>query len=235
MKNKNNVPAHIAIIMDGNGRWAKARGLPKIMGHRKGAEAIRNILKACADLGVKYLTLYTFSTENWKRSKSEVGGLMRLFEEQLERETKNLHKNNVRVNTIGRTQDLPEGVQLKLKEAIELTQNNTGVVLNLALSYGGRAEIVDAVKKILQHIERGDLKTGEITEDSFNRYLYTKDIPDPDLLIRTSGEMRISNFLLWQISYAEIYVTEKLWPDFSKKDLEKAIEEYQNRQRKYGE
>jgi len=235
MKNKNNVPTHIAIIMDGNGRWAKARGLPKIMGHRKGAEAIRNILKVCADLGVKYLTLYTFSTENWKRPKSEVGGLMRLFEEQLKRETKNLHKNNVRVNTIGRTQDLPEGVQLKLKEAIELTQNNTGVVLNLALSYGGRAEIVDAVKEILQNIEQGNLKTEEITEDSFNRYLYTKGIPDPDLLIRTSGEMRISNFLLWQISYAEIYVTERLWPDFSRKDLEKAIKEYQNRQRKYGE
>lgn len=231
----NNTPQHIAIIMDGNGRWAKLHRLPKIMGHRKGAESIREILKACRELGVKYLTLYTFSTENWKRPQKEVGGLMKLFEEQLTRETKNLIKNNVKLNAIGRLNDLPERVRLKLDQSIKLTGNNSGVVLTLALSYGARAEIVDAVKKILDQTEKGALKKEDVSEEIFNRYLYTKDIPDPDLLIRTSGEMRVSNFLLWQISYAEIYVTKKLWPDFRKKDLEKAIEEYQRRQRRFGE
>ncbi|MCM8781832.1 MAG: isoprenyl transferase [Candidatus Omnitrophica bacterium] len=234
MVDKNNLPKHIAIIMDGNGRWAKMRRLPKIMGYKKGAESIREILKSCGEIGVKYLTLYTFSTENWKRPEKEVRGLMKLLEEQLGKETRNLVKNNVKLNAIGRLQDLPERVQLKLKKAMEVTHNNTGVVLTLALSYGGRAEIIDAVKKIITQLEEGNLNKDEITEAKFSCYLYTKDIPDPDLLIRTSGEMRISNFLLWQISYAEIYVAKKLWPDFRKRDLEKAIEEYQRRQRKYG-
>ncbi len=235
MIDKNNLPVHIAIIMDGNGRWARMRHLPKIMGHKRGAEAIRGVLKACGELGIKYLTLYAFSTENWKRPAKEITSLMKLLEEQLKRETRNLIKNNAKLNAIGRLEDLPPRVQMSLKKAMELTRNSTGVVLNLALSYGGRTEIVDGVKKILNQIERGSLKKEDITEDNFGRYLYTSDIPDPDLLIRTSGEMRVSNFLLWQISYAEIYVVKKLWPDFTRKDLEGAIEEYQKRQRRYGE
>ncbi|MDD5449114.1 MAG: isoprenyl transferase [Candidatus Omnitrophica bacterium] len=228
------IPTHIAIIMDGNGRWARERRLPKIVGHRKGAEAIREILKACAEFGVNYLTLYAFSTENWKRPKGEVGALMRLLEAQLNREIRNLMKNGVRFNVIGRIADLPERLQSKIKRSMELTRANTGVVLTLALSYGSRAEIIDGIKKILDDMEQGRLKKEDIDEESFGRYLYTNGMPDPDLLIRTSGEMRVSNFLLWQISYSEFYVTKKLWPDFRKKDLERAIEEYKKRRRRYG-
>jgi undecaprenyl diphosphate synthase len=234
MLNKDNIPAHIAIIMDGNGRWAKLHRFPKIIGHKKGAASIREILKTCQELGVKYLTLYTFSTENWKRPQKEVMGLMRLFEEQLSLETKNLVKNNVRLNAIGRLGDLSEHVRIKLNKAIELTKDNTGVTLTLALSYGSRSEILDGVKKILGQIEEGLLKKEDISEEVFSNYLYTNGMPDPDLLIRTSGEMRVSNFLLWQISYAEIYITKKLWPEFKKRDLIKAIEEYQSRQRRFG-
>lgn len=234
MLDKTNIPTHIAIIMDGNGRWARERGLPKIMGHKKGAESVREVLKACGELGVKYLTLYAFSTENWKRPKKEIEGLMRLLGSQLDKETKNLNKNNVRLNAIGRIEELPEAVQLKLKKSMEFTRNNTGVTLTLALSYGSRAEIVDAVKKIISQIEQGDLRKEDIAEENFSNCLYTNTMPDPDLLIRTSGEMRVSNFLLWQISYAELYVTKKLWPDFGRKDLEKAIKEYQKRQRRFG-
>lgn len=234
MTDKTKIPTHIAIIMDGNGRWALQKGLPKLMGHRKGVESIREILKACAELGVKYLTLYAFSTENWERSKKEVQGLMRLLSNQLDRETKNLNKNNVRLNMIGRITDLPDDMRIKLRRSVELTKGNTGVVLTLALSYGGRAEIVDSVKRALGEIEADRLKRDEISEENFGRYLYTNDIPDPDLLIRTSGEMRVSNFLLWQIAYTEFYVTKTLWPDFRKTDLEKAVAEYQKRQRRYG-
>ena len=234
MTEKDNVPVHIAIIMDGNGRWAKQRGLPKIMGHRRGVDSVRDILKACSSLGVKYLTLYTFSTENWKRPKREVDAIMRLLESQLEGETKNLHKNNVRLNVIGRVSLLPEGVRRRIKESMECTKNNTGVVLTLAIAYGSRAEIVDAAVRIMAQVEDGALKKEDINEETFARFLDTRDMPDPDLLIRTSGEMRISNFLLWQISYAEIYITKKLWPDFRKSDLEAAIREYRRRRRRYG-
>ncbi len=234
MNNNSDIPKHIAIIMDGNGRWAREKRLPKIMGHRKGAEAIRGVLKACGEWGVKYLTLYAFSTENWNRPKYEVEGLMLLLENQLGNETKNLLKNNVRLNAIGRVWELPERVQLKLKQSMELTDKNSGVVLTLALNYGGRAEIIDAVKKIVQKNEDGALCKEDIDISHFQDYLYTKDIPDPDLLIRTSGEQRVSNFLLWQIAYTEFYVTNKPWPDFSKADLKKAIAEFGKRQRRYG-
>jgi len=234
MTDKNNIPQHIAIIMDGNGRWAAEKGLPKIMGHRKGAQTVREILQACAAIGVKYLTLYAFSTENWKRPQGEVKGLMKLLEMQLEGETRNLIKNNVRLNVIGGIEDLPDAVKAKLKKSLELTRNNTGVVLTLALSYGARAEIINAARKILDDIGQGRIKREDIDEKLFSSYLYTANLPDPDLLIRTSGEMRVSNFLLWQISYSEFYVTKKYWPDFGKKDLEKAVGEYQRRQRRYG-
>lgn len=234
MRDKTNLPTHIAIIMDGNGRWARQKGLPKIMGHREGAESVRDILKACGKIGIKYLTLYAFSTENWKRPPGEVSGLMGLLGMLLDRETKNLIKNNVRLNIIGRMGDLPEALREKLKKSMELTKNNTGVTLTLALSYGGRADIIDAVKKICGDIEAGRLKKEDVNEEAFAARLSTKEMPDPDLLIRTSGEMRISNFLLWQISYAELYVTKKLWPEFKRKDLERAIAEYQKRQRRYG-
>jgi undecaprenyl diphosphate synthase len=234
MLDKNRLPKHIAIIMDGNGRWAKERRLPKIIGHKKGSESVREILKACGELGIKYLTLYTFSTENWKRPQKEVAGLMRLLETLLDKETKNLNKNNVRLNIIGRVQDLPEGLRAKLKRSMETTRDNTGVTLTLALSYGGRTEIVDGVKRVIDDVGSGRIKPEDINEENFNNYLYTFNMPDPDLLIRTSGEMRISNFLLWQMSYSEFYITKKLWPDFKKTDLEKAIREYQKRQRRYG-
>ena len=234
MLDKINIPKHIAIIMDGNGRWAKQKRLPKIMGHREGSESVRDVLAACGKLGIKYLTLYAFSTENWKRPPREVSGLMGLLGMQLDRETKNLIKNNVRLNVIGKTGDLPRTVQEKLKKAIELTKENTGVVMTLALSYGGRADIVEAAKNIFDDIEAGRLKKEDVNEEVFGLRLSTKDIPDPDLLIRTSGEMRISNFLLWQISYSELYIAKKLWPDFKRRDLERAIAEYQKRQRKYG-
>lgn len=220
--------------MDGNGRWAKQKGLPKIMGHRQGAESVRDILKACGKIGVKYLTLYAFSTENWKRPPTEVSGLMGLLGMLLDKEIKDLIKNNVRLNIIGRVSDLPENLQEKLGKAMELTKANTGVVLTLALSYGGRTDIIDAAKKVCDDVEAGRIRKEDINEEAFSRRLSTKGMPDPDLLIRTSGEMRISNFLLWQISYSELYVTKKLWPDFRHKDLKKAISEYKKRQRRYG-
>ncbi|MFH1848262.1 MAG: isoprenyl transferase [Candidatus Omnitrophota bacterium] len=234
MPDKNNSPKHVAIIMDGNGRWAKKKRLPKIMGHREGVESIRDVLGACEDLGIKYLTLYTFSTENWKRPKKEVDALMGLLEAQLDSETEKLNRNNVRVNAIGRLRGLPPRVQEKLQRSMELTKKNTGVVFTLALNYGGRTEIIDAVKNILDKAAPGKPSREDIDEKLIARHLYTRDMPDPDLLIRTSGEMRISNFLLWQISYAEIYVTEKFWPDFRKQDLRAAVAEYQSRQRRYG-
>ncbi|RKZ26474.1 isoprenyl transferase [bacterium] len=222
------IPRHIAIIMDGNGRWARKRGLPRIFGHRAGVKAVRRTIKACIDLGVEYLTLYTFSKENWARPREEVEGLMFLLKEVIRKEIKELMDYNGKVRFIGRISELPDYVQEEIKFAAEKTKNNTGLNLIIALNYGGRAEIVDAVKKM---IEDG---VKEIDEDKFRKYLYAPDIPDPDLVIRTSGEMRISNFLLWEIAYSELWITKVLWPDFRKKHLMEAIESYNRRERRFG-
>jgi undecaprenyl diphosphate synthase len=229
-----NIPQHVAIIMDGNGRWAKKKGLPRIAGHRAGVKSVEEAIKAAKDLGVKFLTLYTFSTENWKRPRYEVNALFRLLENYIDKELDSLNSNGIRLNIIGRTEDLPQVVREKLDKAIARTRDNKELTLNIALNYGSRQEIVDAVRKILKDHEKGLISPESLDEKMFGDYLYTKDIPDPDLLIRTSGEMRLSNFLLWQISYAEIYVTKKLWPDFRKSDFRKAVREYGMRERRYG-
>lgn len=231
---KEKVPTHIGIIMDGNGRWAKSRGLPRLAGHKVGASAIREVVSIAPDVGVKYLTLYTFSVENWKRPQDEVSGLMALFEEMLEKEIIELHQKGVRINVIGRLNELPFSLQKCFNDAVNLTKDNNSLVLNIALNYGGRTEIIDAVKKLLKAIDDGIENKDLITENIFKKYLYTYNIPDPELIIRTSGELRISNFLLWQIAYAEIWVTETLWPDFKKEHFLKAIYEFQNRKRRYG-
>ncbi len=228
------IPRHVAIIMDGNGRWAKQRGLPRLEGHRAGAESVRAIVRACGELGIGYLTLYAFSSENWRRPKAEVTALMHLLEFYLQREVADLDKNNVRLAAIGRIHELPESAQRQLQKGIETLKKNTGLTLVLALSYGGRAEIVDAVRSIARDVKAGVLDVANINEDVISQRLYTRDIPDPDLLIRTSGEMRVSNFLLWQISYAEIHVTETLWPDFRKPQLLAALDDYSKRQRRFG-
>lgn len=235
MKNKaiklpEKIPTHIAIIMDGNGRWARKRGLPRFYGHKKGVDAVRNIVRACAEFGIKYLTLYVFSQENWSRPQTEIDKLMKLLEELLLKEEPELNKNNVQVRSIGQTWQLPEVVQKNLEYLCNQTKNNTGLVLTLALSYGGRNEIIDAIKKIF--FAQVDLS--DFTTQSFQKYLYASDLPDPDLLIRTAGEKRVSNFLLWQIAYTEFYFTDVLWPDFNKKELLKAIEDYSQRKRKFG-
>lgn len=214
--------------MDGNGRWAKKRGLPRIAGHKVGADSLKEAVKTCAEVGVKYLTVYAFSTENWKRPQDEVNFLMSLFSQTLDREIEELQKNNVRLRFLGRLQDFSPELKKKMREAMVRLSKNTGLNLNVMVSYGGRAEIVDAVKKMMDEGRR------TIDETGFGQYLYTKDIPDPDLLIRTASEMRVSNFLLWQIAYAEIYVTEVLWPDFRKKELLAAIEDYSRRERRFG-
>ena len=232
--NRNKVPAHVAIIMDGNGRWARARGLPKIMGHREGIKTVERIVTVSKDIGVKILTLYVFSTENWKRPRKEIGGLMNLLENHLSKFASKLKKEGVRLNAIGDIPGLPLGVQERLKTAIKLTKDNTSFTLNLAINYGSRREILEAAKSICRLSQSGSFDIEKLKEDDFSQYLYTKGMPDPDMLIRTSGEMRLSNFLLWQLSYAEIYVTEKLWPDFRKTDFIKAIKAYQTRKRKYG-
>lgn len=228
------VPRHIAIIMDGNGRWARSRGLARIRGHEKGAEAVRACVEACGELNVEYLTLYAFSAENWQRPKAEVIALMRLLEKFLKERTPELLEKNVRLQAIGRLTDLPSGCQRQLHESIERTSTNTGLTLILALSYGGRLEIIDGIKSILRQIESGHIDRGMIDVEMFSKHLYTRYYPDPDLLIRTSGEMRLSNFLLWQLSYTEMYVTQKLWPDFTKKDLYDAVEDFGRRNRRYG-
>lgn len=228
------LPEHIAIIMDGNGRWAEKRHLPKIAGHRAGVKSVEETIKAARELGVKILTLYTFSTENWKRPKKEVDALMKMLEGYLDRQTEEIAKKGIRIKAIGRTEAFSPALQLKIIKAEEKTAKNNGILVNLALNYGSRSEIVDAAKKIVREINQKKLTVDEITEESFSNYLYTAGMPDPDLLIRTSGEERLSNFLLWQLSYAEIHVTKKLWPDFRKKDLEKAILDYQKRERRYG-
>ncbi len=229
-----NIPAHIAIIMDGNGRWARKRGLPKIMGHRKGVETVKNIVKACIDFGVRYLTLYAFSWENWHRPRREIDSLFVLLERFLEKERKLLEENNVRLCMIGDRDRLTPRLRHSIERLERETSKNNSLVLNIALSYGGRQEILRAVKEISEEVKAGRLNTSSIDEEFFSKYLYTRDCPDPDLLIRTSGEMRISNFLLWQISYSEIYVTDKLWPDFREQDLTRAIEEYRRRERRFG-
>ena len=228
------VPRHVAIIMDGNGRWARSRGLSRIKGHEKGAEAVRECVEGCGELKIEFLTLYAFSAENWQRPKTEVFALMRLLERFLKEKTPELLEKNVRLQAIGRLTDLPANCQRQLHDSIERTSNNTGLTLVLALSYGGRLEIIDGIKSILRGIEAGHLDKGMIDVEMFSKHLYTRYYPDPDLLIRTSGEMRLSNFLLWQLSYTEMYVTQTLWPDFTKKDLFEAVEDFSRRQRRYG-
>ena len=229
-----NIPRHIAIIMDGNGRWANAKGLPRIAGHREGVRTVRKITEICGELNVKILTLYTFSSENWNRPDTEVSALMKLLMSSLRREVKDLMKNNVRFTVIGNINKLESNVQNELLDAIHKTKSNTGLNLNLALNYGSRQEILFAVKKLIDKVLEGEIKVDEIDESVFSKFLYTRDIPDPDLLIRTGGEVRISNFLLWQIAYTEIHVTDTSWPSFGKKELTEAIYEYQNRDRRFG-
>lgn len=228
------LPHHVAVIMDGNGRWAKQRGLPRIEGHRAGIESVREIVRTAGQTGIRFLTLYAFSIENWNRPDSEVQALMGLLEFYLEGEQAELDRSNVRLRAIGRLHELPDSTQRQLNNSIAALDDNTGMTLVLALSYGGRAEIADAVQSIARQIETGAIRANDINEQLITQHLYTRDIPDPDLLIRTSGEMRISNFLLWQISYAEIYVTDTLWPDFRKTDFLQAIEDYGRRHRRFG-
>ncbi len=234
LKKSGEIPKHIAIIMDGNGRWAKKRGLPRVAGHREGVKSVRDVVEACAQLGVKYLTLFAFSTENWRRPKEEIDTLMKLLVRTLHSETENLHKNDIKLIAIGDIEALPKEVRKELKEAIEKTKNNKRMVLNLALSYSGRWEIIEAVREIARDVKRGKIRIEEIDDKLFSNYLKTAGIPDPDLLIRTSGEFRISNFLLWQLAYTELYITDCLWPDFRRKHLYEAIRDYQRRERRFG-
>lgn len=229
-----NLPAHVAIIMDGNGRWATRRGLPRALGHRAGVESLREIVKACSSLGIKFLTVYAFSTENWKRPVAEINVLMDLLVEYLMKEIEDLHENNVKVRAIGRIAELPEKAQGALRDAQEHTKNNKGLVLNLALNYGGRNEIVEAVRRIGSDVSADRLRPDDIDEKIISNYLYTSGMPDPDLVIRPSGELRISNFLLWQVAYAEFWYSPVLWPDFRKNHLLEALVDYQNRQRRFG-
>ncbi len=228
------IPRHIAIIMDGNGRWAKKRGLPRIAGHKEGVESVRDTVEACGQLGVQYLTLYAFSTENWKRPKEEVSLLMRLLLNALKDETDRLHTNNVRIQSIGDISALPAEVQNELLESIQKTRNNTGLTLILALSYSGRWELTQAIRRIVHDAVAGGLAESAIDDRLIAGYLATAGVPDPDLLIRTSGELRISNFLLWQLAYTEIHITRKFWPGFRRDDLYAAIHEYQRRERRFG-
>tara|TARA_B100001113_G_scaffold319980_1_gene288971 strand:- start:49 stop:789 length:741 start_codon:yes stop_codon:yes gene_type:complete len=231
---ENNIPNHIAIIMDGNGRWAKKRSLPRLAGHREGINSVREITKVCGEIGVKYLTLYTFSTENWKRPPSEVSALMKLLLNTINIEVKELHKNNVRFSIIGELNTLPKSTVQGLKNGIELTRNNTGLNLCLAINYGSRKEILTAVISIAKKIQAKKLDINQVDEILFNQELYTKNFPDPDLMIRTSGEFRLSNFLLWQSAYTEIFMTDTLWPNFRENELIEAIYDYQNRERRFG-
>jgi undecaprenyl diphosphate synthase len=228
------LPAHVAIIMDGNGRWAKQRSLPRIEGHRNGVESVRAVVRACGEFGIKYLTLYAFSVENWNRPKDEVDTLMKYLARFLRNEIGELNRNNVRLEVIGQIYRLPEFVQDQLVKTREALAKNNGLTLILALSYGGRQEIIEAVRSIATKVKQGRLDPAEITEQVLAQHLYTHQYPDPDLLIRTSGEMRVSNFLLWQISYAELVVTPTLWPDFRKAELLAALEEYTRRHRRFG-
>ncbi|MBL7112966.1 MAG: isoprenyl transferase [Bacteroidales bacterium] len=228
------LPRHIAIIMDGNGRWAERRGNERVFGHKNGVKAVRETVEAAAELGVDYLTLYAFSTENWSRPRTEVDALMSLLVITLDDELETLMKNNIRLMTIGDTDSLPSRVNKHLKRTMKITSGNTGLKLILALSYSARWEIVEAVRKIARQVENGEISAEDVSYDYFTDCLLTKDIPDPELLIRTSGENRISNFLLWQIAYTELYFTQTLWPDFRKEDLYEAICNFQNRERRFG-
>lgn len=229
-----NLPQHVAVIMDGNGRWAKKKGAMRVFGHKNAIEAVRDTTEACAELGIKYLTLYAFSTENWNRPKAEVNALMELLVMTIRKELKTLQKNNVRLQAIGNLANLPESCQAQLQDAINQTSSNTGLSLVLALSYSGRWEITDAVKQLSREVKAGKLDPESIDADVFESFLNTRHIPDPELLIRTSGEMRISNFLLWQLAYTELYITEVLWPDFRRNHLYEAIDAYQKRERRFG-
>jgi undecaprenyl diphosphate synthase len=231
---KASLPAHVAIIMDGNGRWASRRGLPRVAGHRAGAAAVRRTVESAARLGVGYLTLYAFSTENWKRPRLEVEALMRLLKEFIRKELENLQTNNIRFQTIGRTAGLDQTVLDEIRKAEQATALNTGMVLTIALNYGGRAEVIDACRQIAWEVASGRLNPARIDDELIAKRLYTKSMPDPDLLIRTGGELRVSNFLIWQIAYAEICVTERLWPDFEEEDLLGALIAYQSRDRRFG-
>ncbi|ADD67295.1 undecaprenyl diphosphate synthase [Denitrovibrio acetiphilus DSM 12809] len=228
------IPEHLAIIMDGNGRWAKIQGKPRIAGHSKGAEVVRDIVKYTSRLGVGYLTLYTFSMENWLRPKDEVGFLMELLEEYLKGEISELNNNNIRLTVSGRTQLLPEKTQAVVNEAVENLSKNTGMVLNLALSYGGRSEIVDAAKQMAKLALQGEIELDKIERDEFGQFMYHPEMPDIDLLIRTSGEIRISNFMLWRCAYSELFFTDVLWPDFGTANIDEAFEEYNRRVRRFG-
>lgn len=232
--NKQFVPRHIAIIMDGNGRWAKEQGQDRLYGHFHGVESVRNIVEGCAELGVEYLTLYAFSTENWDRPDAEVNGLMELLVDTIRRETETLNKNNIKMHVIGDRNMLSTYVNQELDESVEITKHNTGLNLVMALSYSGRWELVNAVQKIAADVEVGNLKAANVNQDTLRNYLYTSDFPDPELMIRTSGEYRISNFLLYQLAYAELYFTNTRWPDFRKKHLYEAILDYQGRERRFG-
>jgi len=230
LKARGNLPRHVAIIMDGNGRWARARGVPRLMGHRAGREAVREAVRGCVALGVEVLTLYTFSTENWNRPPSEVKALMAILRQTLRSERRELRENNVRLRIIGRANDLPPKVLEAIEETQDFLAGCDGLLLNLALSYSGRAEIVDAVRRLI-----ADRRTAApVDESSFARYLYTAGLPDPDLLIRTSGEMRLSNFLLWQLAYTELWITDTLWPDFRRRHLFQAVADFQGRERRFG-
>ena len=234
MKLHNDIPQHVAIIMDGNGRWAKNHGLPRAQGHRAGAESVREAIDACKEMGVQYLTLYAFSSENWNRPEAEVSALMLLLEKFLESKLSDLMRQDVRLLAIGQLDRLPAKTRAMLDRVISKTAENASLTLVLALSYGSREEIAEATKKIASEVKSGALELNDISPQLFSRYLYTADIPDPDLLIRTSGEMRVSNFLLWQISYAEMVIVNKLWPEFRQGDLFDAVREYQKRHRRFG-
>jgi undecaprenyl diphosphate synthase len=234
LRRHGNLPRHVAIIMDGNGRWARSRGVARLIGHRAGRESVREAVKGCVALGVEILTLYTFSTENWRRPRREVQALMGILEQTLEAERDELRENNVRLRVIGRTEDLPAAVQRTLAETEAYLSACDGMLLNLALSYSGRMEIVDAVRRLVEDGRLGRLDGAEIDEAVLERYLYTAGMPDPDLLIRTSGEMRISNFMLWQLAYTEIWITDTLWPDFRREHLYEAVQDFQKRERRFG-
>ena len=227
-------PRHVAFIMDGNGRWAENKGLPRNAGHRKGVERVKEIVRAAKELGIEVVTFFAFSNENWQRPRKEIEVLMRLLDSFLNRQIRELEKNNIRFMVIGRANPIPGYLWNKILEAQERTKNNTGLTMVLAINYGSRQEIVDAVKKFTSLVISGKAKLEDLSEDNFSQYLYTKGLPDPDLLVRTSGEMRISNFLLWQISYAELYFPKKYWPDFDKRELERAIKIFRGRERRFG-
>ena len=232
--NSENLPQHIAVIMDGNGRWAKKKGARRVFGHKNAVKAVRDVTESSAELGIKYLTLYAFSTENWSRPKAEVEALMKLLVSTIRKEVKTLIKNNVKLQSIGNTDDLPKVCQRELKEAMELTKDHTGLTLNLALSYSGRWDIVNAVKGIAHDVKSGKIEPDDVDSNLFSKYLSTSEMPDPELMIRTSGEMRVSNFLLWQLAYSEIYISPILWPDFRREHLYEAIIDYQKRERRFG-